>query len=154
MIYRSCLQPPWQIQPPGVNSKVGLRAGNWPSSFTLQRETVAAGPSFPASVISSGWPDNRIQDDGPTACGSECAFFFLLLAADALTRYSKVKPVAKGEDPSSVFTSSSDNVFRKRLVEVWTEVFPHLLVWFHVWHNSHLPASLSSLHLQVSSGPL
>ncbi len=35
--------------------------------------------------------------------------------------------------PASVATASSVNVFKKRLEEVWTEVFPHLLPWL----NSH-----------------
>ncbi len=42
------------------------------------------------------------------------------------------------ELPASVVTASSVNVFKKRLEEVWTKVFPHLPHWL----NTHPPPFL------------
>ncbi len=70
------------------------------------------------------------------------------------TRYSMVRVVKYWiKLPASVVAALSVNVFKKRLENVWTEVFPHLPHWL----NSHLliplpppPSHLHTTNLKLS----
>ncbi len=66
--------------PGALEALTSYKVGNWPSALSLRRETAAAGPSFPASTTSLGWPD--IHD--PIGCWPErdissCHKYFTLI---------------------------------------------------------------------------
>ncbi len=53
--------------------------------------------------------------------------------------------------PVSVVTAPSVNIFKKRLEQVWAELFPHIPHWLNTNHPNHLPPPFPTWTLLISS---
>ncbi len=158
---RRFAKPRCRYQPSRANWKISYEVGNWHASPPLRRET--------AAVTNPDWLDYRLQDiHGPFEYWSEP--FFLPLARRGLRRHPYI--VLQGVSyrqrrgsafsvrvvkhrkklPPCVVTTPSVNVFKKRLEEVWTEVFPYLPHWLNTPSTPSLSTCIppiNSYHLYM-----
>ncbi len=135
-----------------TNSIFSNNVGYEYSSTPLQRETAVVGPSFLSAARNLGGPNSNMQDiQRRIGCGSKIHLFpsHWILQNKSHRRKSgsafSMRVVKYWYKlPASVVMGPSVNIFKKRLDQVWKEVFPHLPVTYHYWVTAHFPNSLTT----------
>ncbi len=131
--------------------KISNKFGFWHSPASLRRAT--------AGATTSGWPDYHLHDiHAPSGCWSQFVFCpppfpsrsglrrhpylvfqFASLRWRRWSAFSLVVVKFGNQLPASVVTAPSVNIFKKRLEQVWAELFPHIPHWLNTNHPNPQP---------------